>query len=67
MLLFEVVASCKYHRWQQAIEENLFVEVNLLDAATEGDYPSKNEADQYACASLVQDVYLYGGVGTCLC
>lgn len=67
IFLLEIISSSEDHRRQQAIEEDLLIEIYLGDIAAEVQDASEKEADDDADARLMQDVDLSRGGGTCLC
>ncbi len=67
VLLLQVVSTGEDHGREQPIEEDLFVEVEILDVFGEEHEESEDEPDEDADASFVDDVDLGGEGGTCLC
>lgn len=67
VLLLEVVPPCEDHGGQQAIEEDLLVELEFLLADNEVHEDPEDEADDDAEACFVEEVPLGEGLLTFLC
>lgn len=67
ILLFEVVSTREDHGWKQAIEEDLFVKVDIFDILRDVHDESEQKADDDPDASLMNEVYLNETMATCRC
>ena len=55
---FEIISSCEYHGWKQSIEEDFFIEIEMVEVIDEVHNKSEDEADYYSNSSLMYDVDL---------